>query len=171
VRTLELVDSLDRGVPTESAAPENVLELIRGADLICYPIGSFFSSVLCNLLPRGVGQAIASARCPKIYFPNTAEDPEQRGIDVERATELLLETLGHDAPDAAASDLLNFVLLDPRSGAYSLPSAIDRLRPLGVEPIEVDFVSRSQPPEIDPERLANILLSLCAPAAERSASR
>ena len=169
VRELELVEGLEQAVPVDTLASENIRELIRSADLICYPIGSFFSSVLCNLLPRGVGRAIASARCPKVYIPNTEDDPEQAGIDVRRAAEMLLEALRRDAgTDADAGDLLNFVLLDRHSGVYSLPAAADRLRQLEVEPVEADFVSRSQPPEVDPERLTEILLSLCSQAAERS---
>jgi CofD-related protein of GAK system len=162
VRELELVDGLEHARTVLIEASEEIRELILSADLICYPIGSFFSSVLCNLIPGGVGHAIAAARCPKVYVPNTAVDPEQRGIDVGRAAQMLLETLGRDAGvDAVAGDLLNLVLLDRRSELYSLPAAVDQLRPLEVEPIEVDIVSRSRPPQIDPERLTETLLSLC----------
>ena len=169
---LELVDGLEQATRVDIAASEKIRELILAADLICYPIGSFLSSVLCNLIPRGVGRAIAAARCPKIYIPNTMSDPEQLGIDVVRATEMLLETLGRDAgASTAADDLLQLVLLDRRSEVYSLPAAADGLRKLGVEPVEVDIVSRSRPPQIDPERLSEVLLSLCSDSRGRSRSR
>ncbi len=169
---LELVDGLEQATRVDIAASEKIRELILSADLICYPIGSFLSSVLCNLIPRGVGRAIAAARCPKIYIPNTASDPEQLGIDVVRATEMLLEALGRDAgAGTAAGDLLQLVLLDRRSELYSLPAAADGLRKLGVEPVEVDIVSRSRPPQIDPERLTEVLLSLCSSSRGSSRSR
>ena len=38
---------------------------LQSAGAICYPMGSFYTSVLSNLLPDGVGRAVAAARCPK----------------------------------------------------------------------------------------------------------
>jgi len=56
---------------------EKIRKLILEAELICYPMGSFYSSRIANLLPRGVGQAVAENDCPKVYIPNTGVDPEQ----------------------------------------------------------------------------------------------
>ena len=35
--------------------------MIRHAELLCFPMGSFYTSVIANLLPRGVGRSIAAA--------------------------------------------------------------------------------------------------------------
>ena len=47
--------------------------------MICYPIGSFYSSVIANLLPDGVARAVAENDCPKIFIPNTGVDKEMLG--------------------------------------------------------------------------------------------
>ncbi len=161
IARLDIVGSLDQPHEVQPEASRKVLELIRGADLICYPMGSFFTSVVCNLQPRGVGQAIASARCPKVYIPSTGLDPEQNGLDIGRAAEVLLETLRRDSgPGTPIEDLLNFVLLDPSDEFYALPPRRNRLRQLGAEVLEMDLVSDDRPPRIDPDGLTEILLSL-----------
>ena len=53
---------------------------LQSAGAICYPMGSFYTSVLSNLLPDGVGRAVAAARCPKIYIPNSGKDTEAQGL-------------------------------------------------------------------------------------------
>lgn len=63
-------------VPLAAAARR----LIGQAGLICYPVGSFFSSVCASLLPEGVAEAVAAARCPKVYLPNPGFDPELEGV-------------------------------------------------------------------------------------------
>ena len=79
---LSLVRSLEDPTPASVAAPAHVASLIRGADVICFPVGSFFTSVIANLLPRGIGRAIAEAECPKVFVPNAGNDPEMRGMSV-----------------------------------------------------------------------------------------
>lgn len=92
---------------------------IATADLICYPMGSFWTSVVANLLPVGVGGCVAQADCPKVYIPNVGDDPEQLGMSVAAAVAVLLATLRRDAgSDAPASQLLQSVLVDTRSGEY-----------------------------------------------------
>ena len=66
----------ERQEPRSCSIDDVSAELISHADLITFPMGSFFSSVLVNLLPQGVGKAITERDCPKVYIPNTGEDPE-----------------------------------------------------------------------------------------------
>ena len=55
---------------------------LRSAGAICYPMGSFYTSVLANLLPQNVGRAVAAVQCPKIFIPNTGTDAELHGLTV-----------------------------------------------------------------------------------------
>lgn len=97
---------------------------LAAADLICYPMGSFWTSVTANLLPSGVGSVVAAAACPKVYIPNTGTDPEQLGMSVADCVAVLLQTLRRDAGgETPARHLLGTVLLDTRSGKY--PGGID----------------------------------------------
>ena len=92
--------------------PEHLLERIRQADLICYPMGSFYSSVIAALLPKGVGRAIAEADCPKIFVPNVGRDPEELGLDAQGRIRVLLNVLRADAGEVETHRLLTHVLLD-----------------------------------------------------------
>lgn len=42
---------------------------LRSAGAVCYPMGSFYTSVLANLLPQGVGRTVAAAPAPRFLFP------------------------------------------------------------------------------------------------------
>src|SRR5690606_2742511 len=119
IKTFFLVDSLDNPQPTTVDGSEEALRLIRKADLICFPMGSFYTSILANLLPLGVAQAIVEANCPKLYIPNTGRDPEQVGMNVEHAVERLLSVLQSalSAPVPQAR-LLTHVLVDSANGRY-----------------------------------------------------
>ena len=63
------------------------------ADFICHPRGSQYSSLIANLLPKGVGAAISSADCPKIFIPNTGSDPEQNGMTLTGMVRTLIKLL------------------------------------------------------------------------------
>ena len=91
---------------------------LQSAGAICYPMGSFYTSVLSNLLPDGVGRAVAAARCPKIYIPNSGKDTEAQGLTLTAQVDMLLRHLQQDAPQAGPGDLLHAVLLDSRHGRY-----------------------------------------------------
>ncbi len=136
-------------------------ELILTADCICYPMGSFYSSVAANLLPGGVGAAVARAPCPKVFVPNTGEDPELFGHTLLMQVERLLALLRRDAPEASASALVPFVLADSRRGRYPGGVPAEELRRLGVTVLDCPLVSPRTAPYIDARLLNPLLLSLC----------
>jgi CofD-related protein of GAK system len=134
---------------------------IENAELICYPPGSFYSSLLANLLPRGVGTAVAGNDCPKVYIPNLGQDPEQIGMTLEQSVDTLLHYLAADAGKSTATDnLLNFVLMDSKRGAYASPLSVGRMRQLGIQVIDLPLVSKRSAPYYDADLLVAALLSL-----------
>lgn len=135
-------------------------KMVGSADLICFPPGSFYTSVLANLLPSGVGSAIANRTVPKVFIPSLGTDPEAPGLSVVERTDILLKTLRADAGDKVrVQDLLNFVVLD--KGTHKDVGAICAgLQSRGVEPILTDLVSRNSQPFYDPERVCEMLVSL-----------
>ena len=161
VRRLRLIETLDRPAPASAVVRDEARHDIESADLICYPMGSFYSSVVANLLPTGVGRAIARAGCPRVYIPNTGADPEQRGMTVADGVEALLRHVREDAgADVPLSRVVNLVLLDRARSNYALPVDVDRLRQLGVQVLLLDLVTSSSQPHIHPQRLAEALISL-----------
>lgn len=161
VQRLFLIESLDDPCPASAHIGEQAQNDIETADLICYPMGSFYSSVVANLLPAGVGQAVARAGCPRVYVPNTGADPEQLGMSVASCVEALVAYARRDAgADLPVSQVINFVLLDRERENYALPLDIDRLTKLGVQVLPLELVTDSSHPHIHPQRLAEALLSL-----------
>jgi len=136
-------------------------KLITGADLICFPMGSFYSSVIANLLPEGVGRSVCEARCPKVYVPNTGTDPEQVGMTIGKCVETLLRYLRRDAGDDVKTEaMLDFVLVDTARGSYPSPLDLERVTALGIEVIDTELVTERSAPALDPERLSRVLVSL-----------
>jgi CofD-related protein of GAK system len=173
VRDLTLVDSLSDPHPLSIEAPAETRQLIRRAELLCFPMGSFYSSVIANLLPRGVGRSIAAAECPKIYVPSMGRDPEQFGMTLGDAVERIIDQVRLDAgEDTPVERILNWVLIDRRDGHYETRIDPARLKELGVEVVDAPLVADLQGDEgdesaplrsrerIDSQRLCEILLSL-----------
>lgn len=132
------------------------------ADLICFPMGSFFASILVNLLPRGVGRAIAERRCPKVYIPNTGYDPEMTGRSLVECVSLIIDMVRDDPCHAShqeqrkqkedgshqeetkqvvpVKNILNFVLLDTANCEYCVPVDKKAIEELGVTVIDMPLV-------------------------------
>lgn len=135
---------------------------IRRADLICYPMGSFYSSIIATLLPHGTGTAIAANPCPKVFVPNTGADPELFGHDLPAQVERLLRTLRSDSPETIAdSDVLNIILLDKENGRYKGTLNRDALAARGISVLELPLVNDDSEPYMDGDRLSATLISLC----------
>lgn len=161
IRKLLLSKSRDRFVPAVAALRKKNRKLIETAELICFPPGSFYSSLLANLLPAGVGRAVANNDCPKVFIPNLGSDPEQVGMSFEQMVRVLLDQLRADVGSGVGNDkLLNFVLADSKNGNYPSDLTARALRKLDVELIDTRLVSKKSAPYYDEHLLISALLSL-----------
>ena len=111
IRRVFVIRSLEDPTPVRAPALPAALELVRSSDLVCIPVGSFFTSVVAALLPDGMGAAVASAPAPKVYVPNAGEDPEERGWSLHARVRLLATHLGPLDPPALR--LVRGVALSP----------------------------------------------------------
>lgn len=160
VRRLFLSTRRDLVAEALPALGEGNRRLIGSAELICYPPGSFYSSVVANLLPAGVGRAVAGNDCPKVYVPNLGADPEQVGMRLDDMVRTLLQPLQRDCPEARSAELLSFVLLDSRNGRYPSGAPEGLLQELGITLIDTRLVSQHSAPYYDNDLLVEALLSL-----------
>ena len=162
IRELRLTETV--AAPEQLAEAEiddRTTQLIDEAELICFPIGSFWTSVMACLLPRGVGSAVARAGCPKVYVPNTGEDPEELGLAPHDQVRVLLEQLRRDAGAETPTELLlQFVVVDSERGEYAGGLDIDAIEALGVEVIDIPLIADETAPLIESRRLVELLLSL-----------
>jgi CofD-related protein of GAK system len=155
VSELYLVQGLDTPLRASTVVGERVRGSIEAADLICFPMGSFYSSVLANLLPEGVGRAIAAASAPRVYVPNTGRDPEQYGMSLADSLAQLVRYVRRDAgADVPLGRIVNLVLLDREARNYAMEVDVERLERMGVQVVSLDLVTESSHPQIHPQRLA-----------------
>lgn len=165
VDSICLVESENDHTPYEVHIRRKVARLVERADLICYPMGSFYSSIIANFLPRGVGKAVAGNPCPKVYIPSTGHDPEAIGLSLSEKVKRLSDCLKKDDPASiATSDVLGWVILDSEKGSYGTESAdmeseCRKISEMGVGVLDCRLVSEKSTPFIDPELLTRVLLS------------
>ena len=99
--------------PVEVALPKRNRRLIEQAEVICYPPGSLFSSIVANLLPTGVGRAVARRSVPKVYLPSLGTDPEARALTLSDQVGAILSPLQRDVDRAVSVErLMTHVLCD-----------------------------------------------------------
>ncbi len=153
VRNGEAVAGKDVKLPTRNR------KHIEHADLICYPPGSLYTSVIANLLPHGTGRAIAEQGVPKVYLPSLGQDPECVGMDLSDQVAALLKTLRQDAGAACpASDLISAVICDQDAVEESALKKMSRVHDLPY--VALPLRHESEIEKYNPERVCDALLSL-----------
>jgi CofD-related protein of GAK system len=160
VERIFLARNRNRPEPVEVEIRKKVRELILSSELICYPMGSFYTSLIANLLPSGVGDAIAQTDVPKVYIANVGSDPEQLGVSVADSVETLVDYLRASCTEKkAVEDLLRFVLIDGEAAGVR-DGDRSRIERLGLKVIDVPMLSAEPPERHDPDQVAQILVSM-----------
>ena len=162
IKRISLVDGLQKPSTATAGLRKKNRKLIERAELICYPPGSFYSSLVANFLPTGVSDAIASNSSPKLFIPNLGRDPEQIGMSMDDSVRRLVEYLqANCSVPCPPQQLLNFVLLDSKRGDYGSKISSATIEALGIRVIDTELVSSQSAPYYDPQLLSAALLSLC----------
>jgi CofD-related protein of GAK system len=162
VTSVFLTDAKNPTLPVDVPIRDKMRDLIARADLICFPMGSFYSSIIANLLPKGVGEAISRVDCPKVFIPGTGNDPETVGMTLGDQVEVLIRYLKKDSPNQIITrQVLNYLILDKQETVYPGGIDMERIRRLGVKVIQYSIVTDRTAPLIDEQRLIPLLLSLC----------
>ena len=161
IREFGLCENLDEFKPCGVPVREKVANLIAQAELICYPVGSFYTSLLASLLPGGLGEAVAANPCPKVFIPGTGPDPEVVDAGVNQRVTELAAALGA-GPDGARPEgkVLDYVILDSNPAGY--PNGVDpeELRERGLGVINAGLSTPDSSPHMDGRLLAEAVLSL-----------
>lgn len=157
IRDLFLNEGLVERKPAHTVFPERNHDLVQSADLICYAPGSFYTSLVANLLPIGVGRSVAARTVPKIYVPSLGTDPETAGMSLADRVRTLASYLRHDAgPDCPLDRLINFVIVDMGADRED----VREVSGLGVTVLRLETVTPESAPHYDPLPLCEALVSL-----------
>jgi uncharacterized cofD-like protein len=188
--------SLVRGETSITASPHRILELmldpadaeplpgtldaIANADLITLGPGSLYTSLITNLLVRGIPEALAASRATRVYVGNLmTQANESLGLTASQHIEKIMQHCGpngganggngtgHAHPRIFDYALINTAPISPtlleqyaREGQTPIEADLDRIRALGVEPITGNFAHEGDVLRHDPDRVTQALLKL-----------
>jgi uncharacterized cofD-like protein len=197
--------SVVRGETSITASPHRILELrlepadapplpgtldaIANADLITLGPGSLYTSLITNLLVRGIPEAIAASKATRVYVGNLmTQANESLGLSASQHIEKIMQhcriqnchsdperaqrVAGEESPHLSYPKLFDYALINTapispslleryaREGQLPIEPDLDRIRSLGVEPIAGNFVHEGDLLRHDPDRVTAELLRL-----------
>jgi uncharacterized cofD-like protein len=148
------------------ATPE-ALEAIATADMIVLGPGSLYTSIIPNLLVKGVPEAIIQSPARKVYVCNVmTQKGETTNYTVGDHVEALLQHAGVlKANSVPASRFIEAVMInaekpviDPKLTTKDVTYDPDRLRQLGVRAILRPLIGAGYAGHHDPHKLAEALM-------------
>jgi uncharacterized cofD-like protein len=152
---------------TADPLPET-LEAIANADLITLGPGSLYTSLITNLLVRGIPEALAASRATKVFVCNLmTQANESLGLTASEHIEKILQHA-----EGTQSPIFDYALINTgpisaarlaqyaREGQQPIEADLEGIRALGVEPVTGDFVHEGDKLRHDYDRVAECVLAL-----------
>jgi uncharacterized cofD-like protein len=144
------------------------LEAIANADLITLGPGSLYTSLITNLLVRGMPEALAASRATKLFVCNLmTQANESLGLSASQHIQKIMRHAGD-----GKSPIFDYALVNTgpisaarleqyaREGQEPILADLDRIRALGVEPVTGNFVHEGDVLRHDYDLLAERILKL-----------
>lgn len=149
-------------VPECGPLPET-LQAISEADAIIIGPGSLYTSIIPNLLVKGIIEAITSSRAPKFYISNIMT--EEGETDNFTAADHLRVIQRHTGKQIIDYAVVNSGKLDEErlkryieEKAVPVRSSSDEIAKMGINIIERDLVSDTEVAWHDADKLARVIL-------------
>jgi uncharacterized cofD-like protein len=152
-------------VPSNCKPLPETLAAIREADLITFGPGSLYTSLVPNLLVKGIAKEIAGARAAKVLICNLMTQPgESRGYSAADHIKALHEHAGRKVFDHIVLNTrpLSPALLKRYAAEHAAPVLLDldAIRKLGVKPLCAELLIEDRVARHDARHLTQLLLSL-----------
>jgi len=149
-------------IPECGPLPET-LQAINEADAIIIGPGSLYTSIIPNLLVKGVIEAIADSRAPKFYISNImTEEGETDNFTAADHLRVMQKHTGKQIIDYA---VVNSGKIDEErlkryieEEAVPVRSSLDEITKMGINIIERDLVSDTEVAWHDADKLARVIL-------------
>lgn len=151
--------------PEETMPVESSLEAIRDADAIILGPGSLYTSILPNLLVRGVADTLRKSQAVKIYICNVMTQPGE--TDGYSASEHVQAILDHVGPG-----IIDYVVINNQNvaeelqqkyadqGAYPVKSDVDVIEAMGIKAVLADVINETNLVRHDPLKLSRTIVSM-----------
>ncbi len=145
--------------PEDSPAHPEAVRAILDADMIILGPGSLYTSVLPNLLVKGIRRAFAASPAVKAYVCNVATQPgETDGFSLAQHVDAIEEHIG--------GHLLHWIVVNNNlrgtlpNADLSQPVAVDSLLENGIRLVKADVVSESNRYHHDSRKLAQTMIRI-----------
>jgi len=162
-------------VPADPDPLPQTLEAIANADLITLGPGSLFTSLIPNLLVRGIADAIRSSPAIKVFVCNLMTQANEslgrtaadhiRALNEHADCQLFDYALINRTP--ASPDLKAKYALE---GASQIVADLEAIEALGVCPVLGDYLYEDNVARHNTERVADDILQLACEASSRARS-
>src|SRR5579863_745407 len=152
-----------RLVPSTASPLAEVLDAIHQADLILLGPGSLYTSIIPNLLVRGIADAIVKSRAECVYIANLmTQRGETSGYTVADHVRAVYEHTGKHLFHAA---VINRAAAPPevlrryrKQGAEPVDPSLEELREIGLKYVTGNLLQRGSVIRHDQRRLAKLIL-------------
>jgi len=155
-------------VPPDVEPLPQTLEAIAQADLITVGPGSLFTSLIPNLLVRGISKAIVGSKATKVYVCNLMTQANE-SLGLTAADHI--RALNHHAQ---MERIFDYALINRKpapgdlkakyalEGAAQIVADLDAIEALGVIPVQGDYLVEDKVARHATDRVAEDLLGLAA---------
>ncbi len=151
--------------PIDSQPTGEALEDITSADIIVLGPGSLFTSVIPNLIIKGMSEAIAHSSAFKIYVCNVMT--QQGETDEFTASDHVKAIIAHANPEIIDACLVNDAVAPQEAlgryeheHSYPVKADIDKIRELGYRVIATDLLGITDYVRHDSSKLTKALIKL-----------
>lgn len=151
--------------PGDSQPTHDAIQAIMEAEIIVMGPGSLYTSVIPNLLVKGIADAITKVRVPKVYICNVMTQSGE--TDGYTAYDHIKALIAHTNKDVLNTCIVN-VAMAPKGllGKYekekSFPVIADteKIKQLGCAVMEEDVLSLTDFVRHDPDKLSKIIIGI-----------
>jgi len=151
--------------PADARPMPETLDAIAAADLLTVGPGSLYTSLITNLLVRGVPEALHAAKATRVYICNLmTQANESIGLTASQHIAKIFDHAGGRIFDYA---LVNTSPVSPglvaryaAEGQQQIEADLDRIEALGVKAVPGNFVFEGEVLRHDYDRITNALLRL-----------
>lgn len=152
-------------IPEDVSPVKGAVEAIRDADACILGPGSLYTSVIPNLLVKGIAEAVCDSDAVKIYICNVMTQPGE--TDGYTACDHIRAILDHAGPGAIDIAVVNVQEVAPelqevyaQQGAYPVVPDIDAIEALGIKVVKANLISETNLVRHDPGRLSRTIMSM-----------
>ncbi|MCK4518694.1 MAG: YvcK family protein [Candidatus Omnitrophica bacterium] len=162
--------------PPHCEPAREVIEAINRADAIILGPGSLYTSIIPNLLVKGVSEAISNSNAPKIYVCNVmTQSHETDGYTASEHVEAIISHTNSKIIDYVIVNTQeishNFRAKYEEENAHPVVNDLDKIREMGHKVIAVDVINTVDHVRHNSEKLTRIIIDLISDITAPSGRR